>query len=41
MTFGAGGHTRAILDRAPSCRLFGLDRDPEAYDIGKKLAEEK
>ena len=29
-TLGAGGYTRAILDRA-DCRVIGIDRDPEAH----------
>jgi 16S rRNA (cytosine1402-N4)-methyltransferase len=29
-TFGAGGHTRAILESSPSASVVALDRDPEA-----------
>ena len=36
-TFGAGGYARAILDRA-DCRVWGIDRDPEAIERGRKLA---
>lgn len=39
MTFGAGGHTRKILDSA-NCKAITLDRDPIAYDKAKQLAEE-
>jgi len=39
-TFGRGGHSRAILARlsGKGC-LYGLDRDPEAFDSGKELQE--
>jgi len=37
-TFGAGGYSAAILDAAP-CRVWGIDRDPEAVDRGRRLAE--
>jgi len=29
-TFGGGGHSRALLDRYPQCRVVGIDRDPDA-----------
>lgn len=30
MTFGAGGHTRKILESAPDIKVIALDRDPDA-----------
>jgi 16S rRNA (cytosine1402-N4)-methyltransferase len=35
-TFGAGGHTRAILDAA-NCRVIALDRDQTAIALGADL----
>jgi len=40
MTFGAGGHTRELLKSSKDIKVFGLDRDPVAYELGQKLAEE-
>jgi len=37
-TFGAGGHTRAILDAAAT-QVIGLDRDQRAVAIGADLVE--
>jgi 16S rRNA (cytosine1402-N4)-methyltransferase len=37
-TFGAGGYSEALLARA-RCRVFGIDRDPEAVQRGRDLAE--
>ncbi|GBP40783.1 Probable methyltransferase-like protein 15 homolog [Eumeta japonica] len=39
MTFGAGGHSRKILESS-KCKLITLDRDPIAYEKAKELAEE-
>ncbi|WP_129791613.1 16S rRNA (cytosine(1402)-N(4))-methyltransferase RsmH [Sphingosinicella sp. CPCC 101087] len=36
-TFGAGGYTKAILDRG-AARVLAFDRDPEAIQWGKALA---
>ena len=36
-TFGAGGYTKAILDKG-AARVFAFDRDPEAIQYGEGLA---
>ncbi|HYD99037.1 MAG TPA: 16S rRNA (cytosine(1402)-N(4))-methyltransferase RsmH [Alphaproteobacteria bacterium] len=36
-TFGRGGYSRMILERA-DCRVWGIDRDPEAIRAGQALA---
>jgi 16S rRNA (cytosine1402-N4)-methyltransferase len=36
-TFGSGGYATALLDAAP-CRVWGIDRDPEAVRRGDELA---
>lgn len=36
-TFGAGGYTEAIL-AAADCRVWGIDRDPEAVTRGQAMA---
>jgi 16S rRNA (cytosine1402-N4)-methyltransferase len=35
-TFGAGGYSRRILDRA-HCSVYGFDRDPAAIEVGRAL----
>jgi 16S rRNA (cytosine1402-N4)-methyltransferase len=37
-TFGAGGYTRAILQKA-ECRVIAIDRDPSALALGTELAQ--
>src|SRR5580692_3785011 len=37
-TFGAGGYSDAILGAA-RCRVFGIDRDPDAVARGRVLAD--
>ena len=36
-TFGGGGYTAALLDRA-DCKVFAIDRDPDAIAAGQVLA---
>lgn len=36
-TFGAGGYTRALLEAA-DCKVWGIDRDPIAVELGHQLA---
>ncbi|MBW6401792.1 16S rRNA (cytosine(1402)-N(4))-methyltransferase RsmH [Roseomonas sp. HJA6] len=36
-TFGGGGYTAAILDSAPHCTVFAMDRDPDAIARGAGL----
>ncbi|TWW67966.1 putative methyltransferase-like protein 15 [Takifugu flavidus] len=40
MTFGGGGHTKAILSMVPEVQVLALDRDPTAISLAEKLAKE-
>ncbi|KAF3686515.1 putative methyltransferase-like protein 15 [Channa argus] len=40
MTFGGGGHTKAILNMIPEVSILALDRDPTAISLAQQLAKE-
>ena len=40
VTFGGGGHTRAILEKEPTCRVIGLDWDEDALSNGQAMVDE-
>ncbi|XP_041451081.1 probable methyltransferase-like protein 15 homolog [Drosophila obscura] len=39
MTFGAGGHTRRLLEALPDAKVYALDRDPVAHQLAQELSE--
>ncbi|XP_072825805.1 12S rRNA N(4)-cytidine methyltransferase METTL15 isoform X3 [Vicugna pacos] len=39
MTFGSGGHTKAILQKESDITVYALDRDPAAYAIAEQLSK--
>lgn len=39
-TFGAGGHTKKILTSARNVCVYGIDRDPAAYEKASALSQE-
>ncbi|WP_119068177.1 16S rRNA (cytosine(1402)-N(4))-methyltransferase RsmH [Rubrobacter indicoceani] len=41
-TFGGGGHSRLMLEEAPpGCRVFGIDRDPQAAERASGLLRDR
>lgn len=41
VTFGSGGHTQAILDKEPTCKVIALDWDQKSLDTYGPPLEEK
>lgn len=41
VTFGGGGHTRAILKYEPKCKLIAMDWDKDALDLNSPKIEEE
>jgi len=39
MTFGAGGHSKRLLQHSPDIKIFALDRDPLAYEYAQQLSQ--
>uniref|UniRef100_A0AAZ3Q8E6 Methyltransferase 15, mitochondrial 12S rRNA N4-cytidine n=1 Tax=Oncorhynchus tshawytscha TaxID=74940 RepID=A0AAZ3Q8E6_ONCTS len=40
LSFGGGGHTKAILRASPEVTVVVLDRDPTAFSLAQQLAKE-
>ncbi|XP_034535544.1 probable methyltransferase-like protein 15 isoform X2 [Notolabrus celidotus] len=40
LTFGGGGHTKAILNMVPEVTVLALDRDPTAISLAEQLAKQ-
>lgn len=40
MTFGAGGHTKRILDHSPNTIVIALDRDEEAHELAVTMRDD-
>jgi 16S rRNA C1402 N4-methylase RsmH len=40
LTFGAGGHTRGLLNRNEKSVVYALDRDLNAIELAHQMAKE-
>jgi len=38
-TLGGGGHSEAMLNRWPTCRVLGVDQDPDAVETARRRLE--
>ena len=41
MTYGAGGHTDALLMMAPDATIYCLDRDPFAFELAQSHSKNR
>jgi len=41
LTFGAGGHSLSLLDRHGDLQIIACDQDPDAFENGLKIIQEK
>ncbi|XP_068155524.1 probable methyltransferase-like protein 15 homolog [Drosophila tropicalis] len=41
MTFGAGGHTRRVLDTCSNAKVYALDRDPLAHQLAIEMSQKE
>ena len=39
MTFGAGGHTKGLLDSNEQAIVYALDRDQSSIDLAQQMAK--
>ena len=37
LTFGGGGHSRALLDSDKTCHVLAFDQDPDAISNGREI----
>ncbi len=40
LTFGAGGHTKGLLNRNEKSIVYALDRDQYAIELAREMAKE-
>lgn len=40
LTFGAGGHSKRLLETNPQSIVYAIDRDERAIELAEKLSKE-